>query len=47
MHKKGKKEIKEQKVDNYCASIVATMHLIVPRWEELVTSNCSAINYLY
>jgi hypothetical protein len=30
MHKKGKKEIKEQKVDKYCASIVATMYLIVP-----------------
>jgi hypothetical protein len=47
MHKNGKKGIKEQKGDKHCASIVATMHLIVPRWEELVTSNCSAINYLY
>jgi hypothetical protein len=44
MHKKGKKEIKEQKVDKYCASIVATMHLIVPRWDDLVTKETDAEN---
>jgi hypothetical protein len=44
MHQKGKKGIKEQKVDKHCASIVATMNPIVPRWEVLVTKETGAEN---